>query len=168
MPTQTSKGFPYPEAPDPDKPRLDLEALAVFLEQVPGIRVVTTAERDVLVNLWPGMVIFNTTLQRLEVNRSGTAGDWKWVIDAAAPVPIGNGGTGLSVAPSLLVNLGSTVASSPLSSAPRPGVTGTLPIAQGGTGGATAAAARTSLGVESAANIGNPETNFVTAFEAAL
>lgn len=49
-------------------------------------------------------------------------------------LPVSKGGTGLTSAPSLLVNLASTTAASPLTASPRPGVTGTLPVANGGTG----------------------------------
>lgn len=55
------------------------------------------------------------------------------------PIPVNKGGTGLSSSPSMLVNLGSTTAASVMQAAPRPGVTGTLPIANGGTGATTAA-----------------------------
>ncbi len=50
------------------------------------------------------------------------------------PLSIENGGTGLNEAPSMLTNLGSTEADSPLASEPRPGVTGILPTGNGGTG----------------------------------
>lgn len=56
-------------------------------------------------------------------------------------LPIAGGGTGLTAAPSMLTNLGSTTAASPLQASPRPGITGTLPLAHGGTGATTAAAA---------------------------
>lgn len=67
-------------------------------------------------------------------------------VGVTGTLPIANGGTGLTSAPSMLVNLASTTATSPLQASPRPGVTGTLPIANGGTGATTAAAARTALG----------------------
>lgn len=47
---------------------------------------------------------------------------------------ISRGGTGRSTAPSMLVNLASTTAGSPLVASPRPGVTGVLPASHGGTG----------------------------------
>lgn len=53
----------------------------------------------------------------------------------------------MTSSPSLLVNLGTTSAANVLAASPRPGVTGTLPIANGGTGATTASNARTSLGV---------------------
>lgn len=61
-------------------------------------------------------------------------------------LPIAQGGTGRTTAPSMLVNLASTTAASPLIASPRPGVTGTLPIARGGTGATTAANALANLG----------------------
>ncbi|WP_156759568.1 hypothetical protein [Microbacterium karelineae] len=149
MPTDTSKGFPYPEAADPDKPRLDLQALAEFLNALPGVRTVTQSERDVLVDLWPGMLIFNSTNGHLEINKTGTAGDWEWVVDSKQPIPISEGGTGLNTAPSMFVRLDTITADSPFQAFPRPGTQGILPIDKGGTGDTT-------------------DTDFVAAFEAAL
>ena len=57
------------------------------------------------------------------------------------PVLVSHGGTGLTSAPSMLVNLASTQADSPLSASPRPGVVNTLGVDNGGTGAATAQAA---------------------------
>ena len=62
------------------------------------------------------------------------------------PVLVSHGGTGLTSAPSMLVNLASTQADSPLSASPRPGVVNTLGVDNGGTGAATAQAARENLG----------------------
>ena len=61
---------------------------------------------------------------------------------------IGNGGTGLSQNPSMLVNLGSTSADTVLKASPRPGITGVLGISNGGTGQKTLAAAQTALGIQ--------------------
>ena len=49
-------------------------------------------------------------------------------------VPVSKGGSGLTRGPSMLVNLGSSSAESVFKASPRPGVTGVLPIAHGGTG----------------------------------
>lgn len=68
-------------------------------------------------------------------------------VGVTGTLPIANGGTGLTSAPSMLVNLASTTATSPLQASPRPGVTGTLPIAHGGTGQTTAAGVRNALGL---------------------
>lgn len=61
-------------------------------------------------------------------------------------LPVTRGGTGLTAAPSVLINLNSTSAVSILSASPRPGVTGTLPVARGGTGVTTLDALKTALG----------------------
>ena len=82
---------------------------------------------------------------------SGTAGSFDGsanvTVGVTGTLPIANGGTGLTSAPSMLVNLASTTATSPLQASPRPGVTGTLPIANGGTGQTTAAGVRNALGL---------------------
>lgn len=56
-------------------------------------------------------------------------------------LPVSHGGTGLSESPSMLVNLGATTADDVLKTSPRPGITGTLGIDNGGTGAITAAGA---------------------------
>ena len=66
---------------------------------------------------------------------------------------IANGGTGLTVSPSLLVDLASDQTANVLQTSPRPGCGGILPIARGGTGATTAANARSTLGI-TPANIG--------------
>ena len=53
---------------------------------------------------------------------------------AGDTIPITDGGTGIKVNPSMLVNLGSTAADTVFKASPRPGVTGTLSITNGGTG----------------------------------
>ena len=82
---------------------------------------------------------------------SSTAGSFDGsaniTVGVTGTLPIANGGTGLTSAPSMLVNLASTTATSPLQASPRPGVTGTLPIANGGTGQTTAAGVRNALGL---------------------
>ena len=50
------------------------------------------------------------------------------------PLAIASGGTGLTASPSILTNLGSTSAANVLQASPRPGVTGILPVDNGGTG----------------------------------
>lgn len=60
---------------------------------------------------------------------------------------LSHGGTGLSASPSMLTDLASTTAADVMAASPRPGVTGTLPIANGGTSASTAANARNNLSV---------------------
>ena len=59
---------------------------------------------------------------------------------------VARGGTGITVNPSLLVNLGSASAASVFAKSPRPGITGTLAVSHGGTGATSAASARSNLG----------------------
>lgn len=63
-------------------------------------------------------------------------------------LPVERGGTGMSTAPSMLVDLARTTAASPHTAAPRPGVTGVLPLSHGGTGATTAEAALAALGAQ--------------------
>lgn len=58
-------------------------------------------------------------------------------IPISGTLAVGNGGTGLTSSPSLLVNLGSTSAANVMAASPRPGVTGTLPVGNGGIGATT-------------------------------
>ncbi len=63
-------------------------------------------------------------------------GDGTWDI-----VSVAGGGTGLTSSPSMLIDLGSKSTANVLQASPRPGVTGILPVAKGGTGANTVAAA---------------------------
>ena len=65
--------------------------------------------------------------------------------DSSNVLDIEHGGTGFNDFPAMLVNLGSTSTASPYQAAPRPGVTGTLPVTRGGTGATSAADARTNI-----------------------
>lgn len=49
-------------------------------------------------------------------------------------LPVAQGGTGLTVNPSMLINLASNSAANVFAASPRPGVTGTLAVGNGGTG----------------------------------
>ena len=54
----------------------------------------------------------------------------------------------MAAAPSLLTNLGSTTAANVFQATPRPGITGTLSVAHGGTGATTVAGIKQTLSVE--------------------
>ena len=69
-------------------------------------------------------------------------GNW-----AGNTIPVGKGGSGITSNPSMLVNLGSTSATSVFQTSPRPGVTGILPLSNGGLGSNTAAGGRSTLGL---------------------
>lgn len=49
-------------------------------------------------------------------------------------LPVGNGGTGITSNPRMLIDLESNNSANVFASSPRPGVTGVLPVANGGTG----------------------------------
>lgn len=66
--------------------------------------------------------------------------------NTSGPVPVANGGSGLSASPSLLVNLASAAAASVMQASPRPGVTGVLGTANGGTGSANPTTGLSNLG----------------------
>lgn len=80
MTTATAKGVPYPQATDPANVPADLGSLAAWIDAHAWGGVHTTTQRDLLsgANLWAGMVIFNATLSRLEINPSGSAGSANW------------------------------------------------------------------------------------------
>jgi len=69
------------------------------------------------------------------------------VSNSTGTLPIANGGTGQTVNPSMLTNLGTTTAANVLTASPRPGVTGTLSAANGGTGQTTLQATRNAMGL---------------------
>lgn len=56
------------------------------------------------------------------------------VLALTSALSVSYGGTGMTSNPSMLVNLGSTSAASVFAASPRPGITGTLGVANGGTG----------------------------------
>ena len=60
-------------------------------------------------------------------------------VGSTAVLPADKGGTGITENPSMLADLGSAAAASVFQPTPRPGVTGTLPLGNGGTGQTTAA-----------------------------
>lgn len=62
-------------------------------------------------------------------------------------LPVDRGGTGVTENPSMLIDLGSTSAASVFAAKPRPGVTGILPAANGGTGVESLEALAAALGV---------------------
>lgn len=80
------------------------------------------------------------TARKLKVNLGSTTdvtfdgSEDKTSIPISGTLGTGNGGTGITSNPSMLVNLGSTSAASVFASSPRPGITGTLPVGNGGTG----------------------------------
>lgn len=67
--------------------------------------------------------------------------------DTISTLPVNKGGTGITSNPSMLTNLASTSADTVFKASPRPGVTGILPVANGGTGKNTLQATRNAMGL---------------------
>lgn len=72
-------------------------------------------------------------------------------------VAVEHGGTGITQSPTLLVKLDSAAGANVFSTYPRPGVTGTLGVANGGTGATTAEGARTAIGAAPAVVYGTSD-----------
>lgn len=127
---------------------IDLDGLSYFLGQIKTkfVRSVNGVKPDFKGN------VNIANMEGATSNAAGKAGlvpipaagkqDMALCGDATFKVlPITGGGTGLTSPPSMLTNLGSTSAANVLQASPRPGVTGILPVANGGTGANTVAAA---------------------------
>ena len=91
--------------------------------------------------------LYANVYRRYSSNGGSTWSAWGKVFDTRHVVGVGNGGSGLTASPSMLVNLGSTSADSVFKASPRPGVTGTLTLSHGGLGSTTAAGGRSTLGL---------------------
>ena len=72
-------------------------------------------------------------------------------LPVSGTLPVARGGTGLTAAPSMLVNLASTSAANVMTASPRPGVSGLLPVGHGGTGKTTLTANAVLIGNGSSA-----------------
>lgn len=98
---------------------------------------------------------------------------WDWIVtkirsvfgfDSSNVLDVEHGGTGFNDLPAMLVNLGSTSTASPYQSAPRPGVTGTLPVSRGGTGATSISALRRSLKLYSGSKVIINNDNYTVLF----
>lgn len=63
-----SRGAPYPLATDANNTAADLQALALWANERPGVTPVTTTQRNAMtgVELWDGRVVLNTTLDKFQ------------------------------------------------------------------------------------------------------
>lgn len=94
-----------------------------------------------------GVTKLSSGVSSTEEGLAATPKGVKAAIDAISNFPVSQGGTGISVNPSMLVNLSSTSAATVFQTSPRPGVTGTLAIANGGTGATATKGAKANLGL---------------------
>lgn len=77
MADTTTKGFPYPEGPDPVDVAGDIQALAEAVDAMPGVRSYTATEIAGLTagQKWAGRVVYNSTSGRLQVSNGSTFAD---------------------------------------------------------------------------------------------
>lgn len=71
---QQSRGAPYPLGSDPNNTQADLQALALWVNDRPGVAALTTTQRNALtgVDRWDGKLVLDTTLDRLYRWDAGT------------------------------------------------------------------------------------------------
>lgn len=101
----TARGVPYPAAADANNVPADVQALATWVNDRPGVATLTTVQRDALAGaaLWEGRCIYNTTTDQLEVYEGAAwvapnprawqayAFDWSGGGGAGAVPALGNG-----------------------------------------------------------------------------
>lgn len=118
----------------------DINALStgVYEVQLCHFTVANGTSSGVQIDISTDTIIGNlqADVETLADNLEQTASDVGdlQALGLSVPIPVNKGGSGLTSSPSMLTNLGSTAAATIMQAAPRPGVTGTLPIANGGTG----------------------------------
>ena len=81
----------------------------------------------------------NSSITSLNNNKANSSHTHSTDNITSGTLTLARGGTGITSNPSMLVNLASTTADTVFEASPRPGVTGVLPVANGGTGGTNAA-----------------------------
>jgi hypothetical protein len=81
----------------------------------------------------PTSATANRVLRVGAANTSPVYGQINLTTDVTGALPVANGGSGLNANPSMLVNLATATAANVLQASPRPGVTGILSRAHGGT-----------------------------------
>ena len=105
--------------------------------------------RNYFDNAWGSWAEIYTTIQKptaSEIGAAASSHNHSAANITSGTLTVARGGTGITANPSMLINLGSRSAANVFASNPRPGITGVLSIANGGTGADTAAEARAALG----------------------
>ena len=114
--------------------------------------------RNYFDNTWGSWAEIYTTIQKptaSEIGAAASSHNHAANNITSGTLAVARGGTGITANPSMLINLGSRSAANVFASNPRPGITGVLSIANGGTGADTAAEARTALGAAAASHTHN-------------
>jgi len=131
----------------------DINALStgVYEVQLCHFTVANGTSSGVQIDISTDTIIGNLQddIETLADNLEQTASDVGdlQALGLSVPIPVNKGGSGLTSNPSMLTNLASTAAAGIFQASPRPGVTGTLPIGNGGTGASTQAGAQSNLGI---------------------
>ena len=114
--------------------------------------------RNYFDNAWGSWAEIYTTIQKptaSEIGAAASSHNHSAANITSGTLTVARGGTGITANPSMLINLGSRSAANVFANNPRPGITGVLSIANGGTGADTAAEARTALGAAAASHTHN-------------
>lgn len=129
----------------------DINALStgVYEVQLCHFTVANGTSSGVQIDISTDTIIGNlqADIETLADNLEQTASDVGdlQALGLSVPIPVNKGGSGLTSSPSMLTNLASTAAATIMQASPRPGVTGTLPIGNGGTGGTSRLTAQRNL-----------------------
>ena len=116
----------------------------------------TTTDLSVLKINYLTQAQYNTALSNNTVNSN------ELYLTPSATLTVAEGGTGITSNPSMLTNLASTTAANVFQASPRPGVTGILGIANGGTGLSSLTANRIYVGNGTSALKATNTTEFGT------
>ena len=104
MADTTTKGFPYPEGPDPVDVAGDIQALAEAVDDMPGVQSYTGAEIAALAvgEKWAGRVVWNSTAGKLQVSNGSTFSDvdTSVALSSSTPQTLGTAAAGASTSAS--------------------------------------------------------------------
>lgn len=100
MADTTTKGFPYPEGPDPVDVAGDIQALAEAVDDMPGVQSYTGTQIAGLATgaKWAGRVVWNSTTGKLQVSNGSTFSDvdTSVALSSSTPQTLGTAAAGTS------------------------------------------------------------------------
>ncbi len=88
MPDTTTKGFPFPEGPDDVDVAGDVQTLAEYVDTLPGIASLTSAQLSALTapEKWAGRLVWNSTTARYQFSNGSTFADLREPVVIAVTV----------------------------------------------------------------------------------